>query len=210
MSKTVIFDFDGTLADSLNVIVEIFEQLTGKHGQLTQKDMAELRHLPIPVVAKRIGVPMWRVPFLLYRGRWMMQKRINEIVLYKGLDDVIAKLHEQDYRLLVVSSNSTRNIRAFLRNNNLEQYFTHVYGGIGLFDKAAALRKVLARNRAQAGECIYIGDETRDIEACQSIGLPVIAVQWGFADPKFLVRHNPLALVKTPAELLSVIKKSLH
>lgn len=207
--KTVIFDFDGTLADSLNVIVEIFEELTGKHGQLTKKDMAELRHLPIPVVAKRIGVHMWRVPFLLYRGRRIMQKRINEIVLYKGLDDTISKLHADGFRLLVVSSNSVHNVRAFLRNNNLEHYFTHVYGGVGLFDKASALRKVVARNRTQVAECIYVGDETRDVEACQSIGLKVIAVEWGFADPKFLAKHNPLALVKTPAELLKGIEANL-
>ena len=208
--KTVIFDFDGTLADSLDVIVDILEQLTGKHGALNQKDMAALRHLPLPVVAKKVGIPLWRVPFLLWRGRHMMQKRINEVVLYKGLEGVIKTLHGQDIRLLVVSSNSTHNVRAFLHHNNLDMYFTHVYGGVGLFDKASALRKVIARNRTHTAECVYIGDETRDIEACQSIGLPVIAVEWGFADPRFLASHNPLALVKTPAELLAAIQKSLQ
>lgn len=207
--KTVIFDFDGTLADSLNVIVEVFEQITGKQGQLTKKEMAALRHLPIPVVAKRVGIPMWRVPFLLYRGRRMMKARVNEIVMYEGLDKLLAALHKDGYRLLVVSSNSAHNVRAFLRNNKLEKYFTHVYGGVGLFDKAAALRAVVKRNRTQLADCIYVGDETRDIEACQSIGLRVIAVEWGFANPMFLARHTPLALVKTPAQLLRVIRQNL-
>lgn len=207
--KTVIFDFDGTLADSLNVIVEIFEQLTGKPNALTKREMAQLRHLPIPVVAKRIGIPMWRVPFLLYKGRRMMKARVDEIVMYKGLDTLLAALHEDGYRLLVVSSNSAHNVRAFLRNNNLEQYFTHLYGGVGLFDKAAALRAVVKRNRTQLEDCIYVGDETRDVEACQSIGLRVVAVEWGFADPKFLRKHKPLALVGTPAELLAVIRQKL-
>jgi phosphoglycolate phosphatase len=206
--KTVIFDFDGTLADSLNVIVEVFEQLTGKHGQLTKKEMAALRHLPIPVVAKKVGVPMWRVPFLLYRGRRMMRARISEVVMYEGLDKTLAALHKDGCRLLVVSSNSTHNVRAFLRSNQLEHYFTHVYGGVGLFDKAAALRAVVNRNRTHLKDCIYVGDETRDLEACESIGLRCIAVEWGFADPRYLARHKPLALVKTPAALLRAIRQN--
>jgi phosphoglycolate phosphatase len=205
MKKTVIFDFDGTLADSLNVIVEIFEQLTGRQGTLTKEEMATLRHLPIPVVAQKIGVPMWRVPFLLWRGRRMMRARINEVVLYQGLDDIIQNLHKRGYRLLVVSSNSTYNVRSFLRNNGLDKYFAHIYGGVGLFAKAPALRRILLRNRVHNVEAVYIGDETRDIEACESIGLKCIAVEWGFADPKFLARHNPIALVKTPRELKAAI-----
>lgn len=205
MSKTVIFDFDGTLADSLNVIVEIFEALTGKQGSLTKQEMAALRHLPLPVVAQKVGIPMWRVPFLLWRGRRMMRRRINEVVLYQGLERIIKDLHKKGYKLLVVSSNSTHNVRAFLRHNNLDTYFTHVYGGVGLFAKAPALRRVLLRNRVQLESAVYVGDETRDIEACESLGLKCIAVEWGFADPKFLARHNPIAMVKTAKELKSAI-----
>ena len=206
--NTVIFDFDGTLADSLNVIVEIFQDMTGKAAGMPKSELLQLRHSPIPIVAKRLGVPLWKVPFLLWRGRRMMQKRIDEVVLYRGLDQVIKHLHTEGYRLLVLSSNSTHNVRAFLRRNKLDTYFTHMYGGVGLFSKASALRKVMARNRVHVQDCIYIGDETRDIEACQSIGLRVIAVEWGFADPKFLEKHNPTALVKTPAELLPAIQRS--
>lgn len=207
--KTVIFDFDGTLADSLNVIIELFEQLTGKSTDMPKEDMMKLRHLPLPVLAKRMGIHWWRVPSLLYQGRRLMRERIDEIVLYEGLAEAITALHQDGYKLLVVSSNSTHNVRAFLKNNKLEHCFTHVYGGVGLFDKAAALRRVVKRNRLQTAGCLYVGDETRDIEACESIGLNCIAVEWGFADPRFLAKHRPFALVKTPAELQAVIQRSL-
>lgn len=207
--KTVIFDFDGTMADSLSVIVTIFEELTGKGELLTPKEMAELRHLPVPVVARRLQVPMWRVPFLLWRGRRTMQRRIDEVVMYEGLDEAMRQLHDAGYQLLVASSNSERNIRAFLRNNGIEQYVTHVYGGIGLFSKSGALRKIMAHNRTTADKCIYVGDETRDIEACQAVGLKCIAVKWGFADPKFLAKHRPAALVATPAELAQAVQQNL-
>lgn len=203
--NTVIFDFDGTLADSLSTIVQIFEDLTGNGHLLTPKEMAELRHLPIPVVAKRLNVPMWRVPYLLYRGRRIMQRRINTVVMYEGLDLVVRRLHQSGYRLLVASSNSEHNIRAFLRNNAIDQYITHVYGGIGLFSKSGALRNILAHNRISTANAVYVGDETRDLEACKAIGLQCIAVTWGFANPEFLVKHDPFALVETPTELEQAI-----
>jgi phosphoglycolate phosphatase len=207
--KTVIFDFDGTLADSLDVIVEILERLTGRSGQLGKKEMAELRHLPLPVIAKRIGVPLWRVPWLLWRGRRLMAKYIQDVPPYSGIDAVLNDLQTQGYQLIIVSSNSRANVRKFLQHYGLEGYFYRVYGGIGLFSKAEALRKILVRNKLHVGNCIYIGDETRDVEASQSIGLKIVAVEWGFADPIFLESHKPDALAREPKQLIAIINHLL-
>lgn len=207
--KTVIFDFDGTLADSLQLIIEIFEQLTGQTTKMSKADIMKLHHLPIPKLAKKLGISWWRVPLLLYHGRDQMRKQINQVILYEGLARAIAELHRANYQLLVVSSNSAHNIRVFLKNNNLDKYFNHIYGGVGLFAKAPALRRVIRRNRTSLEQVVYIGDESRDIEACHSLGLKCIAVEWGFADPKFLARHQPFALVKTADELLAAIKLAI-
>ncbi|HET7320147.1 MAG TPA: HAD-IA family hydrolase [Candidatus Saccharimonadales bacterium] len=205
--KTVIFDFDGTLADSLDVIVEIFEQLTGKRSQLSREEMAGLRHLPIPAVGKRLGLPMWKVPYLLWRGKRMMAKYIEQVPPYSGVEDVLKDLQHAGYQIIIVSSNSRANVRIFLKHYGLSAYFHRVYGNVGLFSKAAALRKILARNHLHMNDCVYIGDETRDVEACQSIGLRIVAAKWGFADPVFLESHNPTALAGSPKELIPIISK---
>lgn len=207
--KTIIFDFDGTLADSLDVIIEIFDRMTGKANNLTQAEMAELRHLPIPVVARRLGISPWAAPWLLWRGRFLMNRYIQNVPPYAGVETVLRELHSAGYKLIIVSTNSRRNIRVFLRQYGLGQYFSRVYGGVGLFSKSAALRKVLARNHLDTSDCIYIGDESRDIEACEAIGLRCIAVMWGFANAGFLIKHNPVALVEKPSELPEIINRFL-
>ncbi|HVC36619.1 MAG TPA: HAD-IA family hydrolase [Candidatus Dormibacteraeota bacterium] len=207
--KTVIFDFDGTLVDSLATIVDIFEQVNRKGSQLSNKEIAELRHLPLLAVAKRLGIPAWRVPFMLFSGRRMMGRRISELEPFKGLVAVIRQLHADGYNLLIVSSNSSRNVRAFLKQRKLDRYFSRVYGNVGLFDKAAALRKLISSNRLEISDCIYVGDETRDIEACEAINLRCVAVAWGFANPAFLLKHLPFALVQSPAELVQTIERAL-
>lgn len=209
--KTVIFDFDGTLADSLGVVTAVFEQLTGKAvQQLSPREMAELRHLPLLAVAEKLGVPRWQFPYLVWRGRQLLTPRIAGLEPFAGVPAALKALHEQGFKLLLVSSNSVHNVRHFLRLHGLDTYFAHVYGGVGLFSKTAALRRILRRNRLQLTDCVYVGDETRDIEACQALGLRVIAVEWGFADPRFLAEHQPTALVKTPQDLEAAIVESLQ
>lgn len=205
--KTVIFDFDGTLADSLDVIVEIFEHITGKSANLSREEMAGLRHMPIPAVAKRLGIPVWRAPWLLWRGRRLMSRYIQQVPPFAGVESVLQNLQSKGFRLIIVSSNSRANVRKFLSHYGLHGYFHRVYGGVGLFAKAGALRNIMNRNHLKPDDCVYIGDETRDIEACQSIGLRCIAAKWGFADPVFLESHNPTALAGSPQELVPIISK---
>ncbi len=54
-------------------------------------------------------------------------------------------------------------------------------------------------------EVIYVGDETRDIEAAKKINSKVIAVSWGFNTKEALARHNPDFLIHQPSELLDVM-----
>jgi phosphoglycolate phosphatase-like HAD superfamily hydrolase len=53
---------------------------------------------------------------------------------------------------------------------------------------------------------IYIGDETRDIEACKKINVPIIAVSWGFNSHKSLASHSPTYLINNPKELVEIAK----
>jgi len=55
-------------------------------------------------------------------------------------------------------------------------------------------------------EVIYVGDETRDIEASQKINIKVIVVSWGFNSRTVLAEHNPDFLIHQPQELIEVMK----
>lgn len=205
--KTVIFDFDGTIADSLEVVIAVAYHLTA-HPRLADKvEIKLLREHQLIDIAEELKVPKYKWPYLLFKGRRLMGKRIGEIEPFPGIDETIKSLNKSGYNLLLVSSNSAENIALFLKNNKMGKYFSKTYGGVGLLGKTRALKRIMAKNKFSVGETIYIGDEPRDIEAARNNNMPCISVGWGYNAPDLLAKHSPFYLAKTPSEIVNAIRK---
>src|SRR5579875_1292550 len=125
----IIFDFDGTLADSRDYIIN-FMVSNAKLTKLTEEELVALHGLSAIAIARRLGYSWWRLPRLYFKGRKRMDRAIHNLEVFKGLMEVIRKLHAEGHQLFIVSSNSVRNIRIFLRRHRLKEYFMEVYGGI--------------------------------------------------------------------------------
>jgi len=107
----------------------------------------------------------------------------------------------------VMSSNSQVNVQKVLDASSLSQYFSAIKGDIGLMGKPKGLRELIKQDKLDLADCIYIGDEPRDIEGSRKVGMPCISVTWGFNAPELLRNHHPLAVVNTPQELRKELKK---
>lgn len=204
---TIIFDFDGTIADSFSLIVDVFKGLTKNEQQFTPEQMNELRDLPLIAVAHRLHVPAWQVPFLLYRGRRIMGRRLKEISPFAGMPGVIEKLHAEGHELFIMSSNSKRNIRRFLKQHHMYTFFVDIKGNVGLFGKPRALRNLIHKNSFKEKDCYYVGDESRDIEAAKAVGTHSIAVLWGFARDETLIGLQPTATAAVPVEIIQALER---
>jgi phosphoglycolate phosphatase len=136
-----------------------------------------------------------------------MTKRLAEIKPFPGVENVLATLQKDGYSIYIMSSNSESNIEKFLVTNNMRDYFTKIYGSIGLLGKARALRHIIAQNKFETDDVIYIGDEPRDIIAAKQVGVPCVAVAWGYNSPELLVDHSPMVIVKNAKQLLSVLQE---
>lgn len=199
--KTIIFDFDGTLVDSFKVAIEIAHQLTHRSQLVMPEEIVHLRKLRLLNVAQELKIPRWHWPFLLIRGRRMMAQRLEEVLPFPEMPALIKDLHESGYRLIVMSSNSQGNVQKVLDTRSMSQYFVQIYGGVGLLGKARALRRLMRQNKLSVNDCIYIGDEPRDIEGSKKAGMKCLSVGWGFNAPELLLEHKPLAVVNTPKDL---------
>jgi phosphoglycolate phosphatase-like HAD superfamily hydrolase len=200
---TLIFDFDGTIADSFEMILEIAHELTGL-PKYSDEEVARMRHLPLAVLIKEVRIPIYRLPLLVVRGRQQMHARIHELEPFAGIGEALRELHEKGHRLLVMSSNGEEGVRAFLATNKLDEYFDAIYANVALFNKAASLKKVMKREGVDTPDCYYIGDEVRDILAATKVGIKSIAVSWGFQARESLAANNPTVLVDKPSELPNV------
>jgi phosphoglycolate phosphatase len=201
----IIFDFDGTIADSFDYVADFLAAEAGI--ELSPEQRKELRGLSMLGMARQIGFRWWRLPGLFFKGRRRMTKIIRHLEPFTGMPEVIRKLQAEGHQLFLLSSNSLRNVRRFLHHHKLHKYFLEIYGGVGLFGKAPALRKLIQENGLDAKHTVYVGDELRDVEAAQSIDLKIVAVQWGFAPTAVLKDQKPTALVSSPEELMSVLEE---
>jgi phosphoglycolate phosphatase len=76
----------------------------------------------------------------------------------------------------------------------------------GFFGKAKAIRNYRKMNCCNISEIIYIGDEVRDIKACNKVGVDIIFVKWGLDQ---IHNGNDLKIayaVSSPDEILSILK----
>jgi HAD superfamily hydrolase (TIGR01549 family) len=204
--SNLIFDFDGTIANSFKVAESIFYELTGHEPVTDENVIQHLRRLPLLKAAKEMHISPAQLPRLLIKGRTMMQSRMSQVVAFDGISPVLHQLHDSGNKLFIISSNSQPNVEKFLEAHKLHDCFHAVYGGAGLFSKARVLKKVMRRNKITPEETFYIGDEVRDINAAKHAGVRIVSVAWGYNDVEALRAERPFAIAMTPSDLLEVFK----
>ncbi len=203
--KTIIFDFDGTIADSFSLVLEIAHDLTKHPRLLDKKEIHRLKDLQLIDVAKELNIPKYKWPYLVFKGRKLMLKRIDEIKPFNGIQDLFQEIKNKDYQIYIMSSNSEKNIDMFLRKYNLKKYINKTYGSVGILNKARNLNKIISRNNLDRSKVYYIGDEPRDIEASKKVNIRIISVSWGFNSKEMLKAHSPDYIVNKPQEILTII-----
>jgi len=199
--SVIIFDFDGTIADSFDYVFD-FLAVGTVAANYDAGQRQSFRGLSMATLARGLGHRWWRLPNLFLKGRRQMQGAIKHVKPFDGMTEVIQKLHAEGHELFIVSSNNVRNIHDFLHTHDLHTYFLEIYGSVGLFGKAPTLRKLMKQQNFEVKDCTFIGDELRDVEAAKSLKMPIIAVSWGFAKRADLKKIHPTVLVDTPAGLL--------
>ena len=205
--RSIIWDFDGTIADSFSEIVQVTHELTHAPQLSNVEEVKWLRDHDHGLVdaLKGLKIPKWQLPWLLARGRRMLAKRIHQVPLYPGLAEVFKKLNEEKYEMYIISSNSAHNVERFMLEKGILTYFKGVYGSIGLFDKTTALKRIIKKAHLDPAATIYVGDEVRDIQATKALNMPCVAVTWGFNSENLLYEQSPMVIAHTPAQLQTIL-----
>ncbi len=206
--SAIIFDFDGTIADTFETVVQIFYDLTGRHEKVSPKEIERLRSMTLLHAAEELHVRPWKMPFLLMRGRRRMSKQMTHVYAHRDVPAVIKKLHAEGHQLFIMSSNSTHNIKLFLKKHDLTAEFVEIYGSVGLLNKSKVLKKVIKRNNLDANDTWYIGDEIRDVVGAHHADVRVMAVDWGYNTADILKTYNPTKLLHIPIEIIAVLEES--
>ncbi len=200
--RLVVFDFDGTLADSMLASIRIFQEIGPGLGLKPFDDLEAARNMPTRKVLKAVGCTFWKMPKVIRAFQAKAAEHAPHLKLHPGVADALAALHARGTRLGILSSNQEANIRKCLAANGVEQLFGFVVGHPQLFGKARAIRRIRRRERVERAEFVYVGDESRDLDAARKAGVSVAAVSWGFHTPALLASMNPTYMLAHPGELL--------
>ncbi|SCX39583.1 HAD-IA family hydrolase [Lysinibacillus fusiformis] len=204
--KHIIFDFDGTLADSTAVFASAWNTLAQKYKfkGIELKEIDTLKKLSISERSKFFDFPMYKLPMILPQFYKLYRQSLNDVHLFEGMKEVLLEIDKRGYKILIISSNSKDNILEFLKMNGIH-CVADVLCSNRIFGKDKVMKKFLKESNVSATEVVYIGDEQRDIVACKKAGVPIIWVEWGYDAIEVIQNEEPEYKVTTPEEILEII-----
>ena len=203
--KLLIFDFDGTIADTLPVFHTILEKLAKKYNLKNVQNPELLRDKSARELMKISKVSWWKMPFLIRDAKKELSKQLEQINIIKDMRELIINLRGENHTVVILTSNSKANVEQFLEKHELKEHIDTVYGDVGIFGKAKKIDKAIKDQQFQKEDVVYIGDEIRDVEASKKVGIKIISVGWGLNTKEKLESVNPKNVVNTPAEIQSLI-----
>ncbi len=214
MYKTVIFDLDGTLLDTLDDLWISVNAALEKFG-LPLRTREEVRAFVGNGIAKLMERAAGKTDPETQRGVLEVFKRHyaahceDKTKPYEGIVPLLEELKKRGIRMAVVSNKAD-----FVLKKLAKSYFCDLLEEAVGENEAEGIRKKPAPDSLLAvmqnmGACtsstVYIGDSEVDIQTAQNAGVECISVTWGFKDKEFLIENGATVLVDTPKELLSVL-----
>jgi phosphoglycolate phosphatase len=205
--RTLVFDFDGTIADTLGETRRIFNQIAPDYGirQVEEHELEELRHLSLKELLDHLDIPKRRVPAIIARGTGMMRGNITQLPLIQGMGEVLIELRRHVHSFGILTSNATCNVDLFLKTHGLREQFDFISSTSKLTGKSKHLKAIRKTFSLRPEQMLYIGDEIRDVKASQKAGIPVAAVTWGFNSRASLATSAPDYLFDQPADFLRLL-----
>lgn len=205
--KTLVFDFDGTIADTLGETRRIFNRIAPDYGirEVAEHELDQLRHLSLKELLDHLSIPKRRVPVLIARGTGMMRSNITELKLIAGMPEVLVELRKHVRSFGILTSNATANVDLFLRTHGLRDEFDFISSTSKLSGKSKHLKAIRKTFTMRPDELLYIGDELRDVRASQKAGIPIAAVSWGFNSHQSLAAAKPDYLFDRPEDFLRLL-----
>ena len=206
MVKALIFDFDGTIADTLpfavNTAIELNREL--KLIEEDKIDIEKFRGMDSEEFYESLGISKLKLFLYTFKFLKRLNRNIEGLETFDGLPEVLAKLKEKGIVLGIVTSNTVGCVKKFIKDDKIE-YFDFIERSYFVFNKGKVLERVVSKLKLSKDGVIYVGDETRDIKAAREAGVRVASVTWGYNVEGVLSECKPDFIIRRPVELLGLV-----
>jgi phosphoglycolate phosphatase len=208
----VIFDWDGTLADSTAVIKRALQRSAEDCGYPIPTDEQAAFIIGMALKpAMQHAIPTLRdedLPKIVDRYRHHFLAGENEIVLFDGIVDMLADLHARGHMLAVATGKSRRGLDRAFDTLGLREYFVTSRCADEGFSKPhpGMLHAIYDFTGHEPKQSVMIGDTTHDLQLAANAGCAAIGVTYGAHHPELLKTEPALALIDSVSTLHSYLK----
>jgi HAD superfamily hydrolase (TIGR01549 family) len=206
MKKVLIFDFDGTIVDSTDLIINIIgEYIPGMDRQ------KYLTFMTAFYSGKRLTgfFKIFGYQLRLLINRKAIKQKIAKTILssklHPGIQETLVELKDKGADLYIISSNFRENILEFLEKNKIN-VFDEIYGSGSIFNKAKAINQIKSLYTSVDQLC-YVGDEIRDVFAARNANIESVSVTWGINSRQDFEKYGVEKILDKPEELLKLISR---
>ncbi len=212
MTKTILFDLDGTLTDSGEGIINC-ASLALEHFGLPVPDRKTMRVFvgpPLHETFVKFGVPDDKADEAVevYRSRYHTVGKF-ENTPYPGIREMLATLQAEGHRLLVATSKPEALSIEILEKFDLAKYFHRICGAS--MDRSRSTKEdviaYLLKENGTSENMIMVGDTAFDVIGAAAHGIPTIGVSWGYGEVADMEKAGAIAIVYTTAELYELLTK---
>ena len=210
--KLLVFDFDGTLADTTEGLKATHRHTNVAMGRPEPSD---------EVLSGVIGGPLFNTyhnifgyseedakkAIQIYRN-WYAENAINIADLYPDMEETLAELKRRGYLLGVATMKAESFVIRMLENLNIKKYFDVIHG-VDMNDthtKASLVTLCMTETESKKEETVLIGDTHHDANGALGAGVDFVAATYGFEfkTPEKLEGINAKAVIDTPTDLLRI------
>ena len=211
MTKAIILDFDGTLADTASVIIQTIKGTIKELGLPSRTDeecrsVIGLRLIETPPVL----FPECNVDVDLYASTYRRLFNIfntdGAVQLYPNVKETLAELQDREMTLTIASSRSNRSLTEYIVNLGLSDTITYILGADDVAEgkpNPEPVLKTLDELNLSADEVIVVGDTSFDIDMGRNAGTRTCGVTYGIGNTEGLSKAD--WLIDDFADILNII-----
>ncbi len=211
--KHIMWDWNGTILDDLQINFEIENTLLSKRGLPEMKSIEEYHRIftfPIIRFYENMGFDLENERFedIARDYTYEYEKRFHEAEIFEDAESTVRELNSLGINQLILSMTENKWLFSQVSFHGIDHLFSDILGTGDIYakSKVAIAKMWMAENGAEGKDVLFIGDTTHDYEVAESIGCDCVLIARGH-NPESSLRGTGAPVLENISQVIDFIKE---